>query len=205
MEHRSLNPANADQTALEPFRPDLVPLAAMAELHRPVTLCYAEAARFEDLKEFLRARIPGSKVVVGAGIDGEALAMAFPEVRFLGRLEGTALAQAYCAADVFVPAARDGRAQQRMIEALACGVPLAATANPAALALIGPHGRGTDSELPMTVGAIDADLSVAVQKALRLDRLGAAVFGARMAARYLECDAAPSITEPDLLLALDAA
>lgn len=66
-----------------------------------------------------------------------------------------------------------------MIEALACGLPVAAYPVAGPLDVIGAHGRGPADDLPMQVGALDEDLALAINKALRCDRTGAAVQGAR--------------------------
>ena len=65
-----------------------------------------------------------------------------------------------------------------LIEALACGVPVAAYPVPGPLDIVGPDGRGADGNHPATVGALDEDLGLAIRKALRCDPLGAAVMGA---------------------------
>ena len=65
-----------------------------------------------------------------------------------------------------------------MIEALACGVPVAAYPVPGPIDIVGPAGRGGDNSLPMTVGALDENLGDAIAHALLCDRLGAAVHGA---------------------------
>ena len=65
-----------------------------------------------------------------------------------------------------------------MIEALACGLPVAALPFPGPLDIVGANGRGPNGDLPMTIGALDEDLSIAIHKALRMDNLAAAVAGA---------------------------
>ena len=66
-----------------------------------------------------------------------------------------------------------------IIEALACGVPVAAYPVAGPLDIVGGEGRGADNDFPATVAALDKDLGLAVARALRLDRQAAAVFGGR--------------------------
>ena len=47
------------------------------------------------------------------------------------------------------------------------------------LDIVGAQGRGPDSDFPATIGVLDEDLGRAIRKALRLDPLAAAIFGAR--------------------------
>jgi glycosyltransferase involved in cell wall biosynthesis len=65
-----------------------------------------------------------------------------------------------------------------MIEALACGLPVAAFPVAGPLDIVGARGRGPDDSLPMTVGALGEDLGEAIARALTCDPLGAAVHGA---------------------------
>ncbi|MFN4134205.1 MAG: glycosyltransferase family 4 protein [Novosphingobium sp.] len=161
------------------FNPQAEPLPAIASLPRPVLLSVGRVAIEKNLTAFLDADVPGSKVVVGDGPDLARLKARYPDAVFLGPLHGEALAGAYAAADVFVFPSRTDTFGLVMIEALACGLPVAAYPVPGPLDVIGPEGRGPDSNLPMTIGALDEDLALAVAKALRCDRLGAAVHGAR--------------------------
>ena len=102
----------------------------------------------------------------------------YPDVLFMGALEGEALASAYRAADCFVFPSRTDTFGLVLIEALACGVPVAALPVAGPLDIVGADGRGPDNALPFTIGALDNDLAIAVNKALRMDRRAAAVFGA---------------------------
>ncbi|MFN4221351.1 MULTISPECIES: glycosyltransferase family 1 protein [Novosphingobium] len=161
------------------FNPHAEPLPAIASLPRPVLLNVGRVAIEKNLTAFLDADVPGTKVVVGDGPDLVRLKARYPDAVFLGPLHGEALASAYAAADVFVFPSRTDTFGLVMIEGLACGLPVAAYPVPGPLDVIGIAGRGPDANLPMTVGALDEDLSIAIAKALQCDRLGAAVQGAR--------------------------
>lgn len=160
------------------FRPGHAPLPELAALPGPVMLYVGRVAVEKNLPEFLAANVPGHKVVVGDGPDLAALKARHPEVIFTGALSGDRLARAYCSADVFVFPSRTDTFGLVLIEALACGLPVAAYPVHGPLDIIGPNGRGADDELPATIGALDEDLSVAIRKALKLDPLAAAVIGA---------------------------
>lgn len=160
------------------FRPGHAPLPQLACLPRPIQLYVGRVAAEKNLPEFLSTDVPGHKVVVGDGPDLERLKARYPEVSFLGALSGLDLARAYCSADVFVFPSKTDTFGLVLIEALACGLPVAALPVPGPLDIIGPNGRGPDNSLPATVGALDHDLGLAIRKALQLDPLAAAVIGA---------------------------
>ena len=160
------------------FHPGHAPHPALADLPRPILLNVGRVAVEKSLTAFLDAQVPGTKVIVGDGPDLAALRARYPDAVFLGALAGEALASAYCAADVFVFPSRTDTFGLVMIEALACGVPVAAYPVPGPVDIIGPHGRGAWDHLPMTVGALSENLTDAIMGALQCDRLGAAVAGA---------------------------
>ncbi len=160
------------------FRPGHAPLPELAGYPGPVLLYVGRVAREKNLPQFLDAQVPGHKVVVGDGPDLEGLRRNYPEVTFLGALSGEMLARAYCSADLFVFPSRTDTFGLVLIEALACGLPVAALPVPGPLDIVGAEGRGPLSDLPATIGVLDEDLTVAIRKALRLDGLAAAVIGA---------------------------
>lgn len=175
MPHWKLWSRGIDRTLFHPGRAALPELAA---LRGPIQLYVGRIAAEKNLPAFLDTQVPGHKVVVGDGPDLAALKARYPDVRFLGALSGEALARAYCSADVFVFPSRTDTFGLVLIEALACGVPVAAYPVAGPLDIIGPEGRGPDSDLPATIGVLDEDLGMAIRKALRLDNLAAAVIGA---------------------------
>ncbi|BEV00315.1 glycosyltransferase family 1 protein [Novosphingobium olei] len=160
------------------FRPDHEALPEYADLPRPIMLNVGRVAVEKNLAAFLEAPVEGTKVVVGDGPDLAMLRARYPHVRFLGSMSGKRLAQAYAGADVFVFPSRTDTFGLVMIEALACGVPVAGFPVAGPLDIVGATGRGAAGDLPMTVGALDEDLAIAIAKALRCDRRGAAVHGA---------------------------
>lgn len=148
------------------FRPGLDPHPAMAELEGPVQLYVGRVAVEKNLEAFLASKHPGTKVVVGDGPVRAGLAAKYPQARFLGPMFGAELASAYAAADVFVFPSKTDTFGLVMIEALACGTPVAA------YPVTGP----VDILTPET-GAMDEDLDVAIAAALTKDRAACAEYG----------------------------
>ena len=66
-----------------------------------------------------------------------------------------------------------------VIEALASGVPVAAYPVTGPIDILGREGRGAETDLPRPAGAVDADLSAAVARALNLSREDALALGKR--------------------------
>ncbi|MFL9841256.1 glycosyltransferase family 1 protein [Sphingomonas sp. ST-64] len=149
------------------FRPGLAPHPAMAALDGPVQLYVGRVAVEKNLEAFLASGHPGTKVVVGDGPARSALEAKYPEARFLGPMFGAELASAYAAADGFVFPSRTDTFGLVMIEALACGTPVAA------YPVTGP----VDILTPET-GAMDDDLDAAIATALTRDRAACADYGA---------------------------
>ena len=88
------------------------------------------------------------------------------------------LAAAYRSADCFVFPSLTDTFGLVVIEALACGVPVAAFPVAGPMDILGRHGKGIAEGLEQPVGALDDNLCVAIQAALRCDRQAAADFGA---------------------------
>jgi glycosyltransferase involved in cell wall biosynthesis len=160
------------------FHPDHAPLPEIAALPGPVQLYVGRVAVEKNLPAFLEAWTRGTKVVVGDGPDLAMLRARYPEAHFLGAMSGERLARAYCSADVFVFPSRTDTFGLVMIEALACGVPVAAYPVPGPLDVIGPNGRGPTDSNGTHIGALSKDLSWAIEQALVLDRSDAAAYGA---------------------------
>ncbi len=161
------------------FHADHAPLPEIAALPGPIQLYVGRVAIEKNLPAFLEAQTPGTKVIVGDGPDLALLRGRYPEAKFLGAMSGETLARAYCSADVFVFPSRTDTFGLVMIEALACGVPVAAYPVAGPLDVIGRMGKGEDDGNDKAVGVLDEDLGRAIAQALQLDRAAAAAFGAR--------------------------
>jgi glycosyltransferase involved in cell wall biosynthesis len=143
---------------LASFGPGIEPPDLFWDLPRPIQLYVGRVAVEKNIEAFLKTSHPGSKVVVGDGPALVRLKARFPETHFLGKQTGMALASCYAGADVFVFPSRTDTFGLVMIEALACGTPVAA------FPVTGP----IDILTPET-GAMDADLTRAIAGALTLD------------------------------------
>ena len=159
------------------FNPAGDELAEMAHLPRPILLNVGRVAPEKNLEAFCELAIEGSKVVVGDGPGLEEMRRRYPDVHFLGSLAGEDLAGAYRAADCFVFPSRTDTFGLVIIEALACGTPVAAYPVAGPIDILGGEGRGADNDFPATIAALNQNLGEAVARALRLDRTAAAVFG----------------------------
>jgi glycosyltransferase involved in cell wall biosynthesis len=180
LEGRGLNQWRLWSRGIDPdqFNPLHAPLPEIAALPGPIQLYVGRVAVEKNLPAFLEAQTNGTKVVVGDGPDLAMLRARYPHAKFLGAMSGERLARAYCSADVFVFPSRTDTFGLVMIEALACGVPVAAYPVAGPLDVIGAGGRGPDGGNPAHIGALSKDLSWAIDQALVLDRAAAAAYGA---------------------------
>lgn len=127
-----------------------------ADYPRPVMIYVGRVATEKNLEAFLSLKREGTKIVVGQGPDLETLRKKYPDAVFTGAKTGVELARHYQSADVFVFPSRTDTFGIVLIEALGCGVPVAG------YPVTGPKDIVTEAFL----GAVDDDLSVAIDKAL---------------------------------------
>jgi glycosyltransferase involved in cell wall biosynthesis len=141
----------------ELFAPErAVPL----DLPRPIFLSAGRIAVEKNLEAFLSLDLPGSKVVIGEGPQEAELRRRFAEVTFLGLRKGSELAGFMAAADVFVFPSLTDTFGVVQLEALACGVPVAAFPVTGPKDVVGNH----------PVGILDADLRAACLGAVHISR-----------------------------------
>ncbi len=93
---------------------------------RPVFMYMGRVAIEKNIEAFLKLDLPGTKVIVGDGPDLAMLRKKYPQAVFTGYKENGDLAKHVAAADVFVFPSRTDTFGLVLIEALACGVPVAA-------------------------------------------------------------------------------
>ena len=127
---------------------------------QPVFMYIGRVAVEKNIRAFLDLDLPGEKWVVGGGPDLDRLKRQYPQVRFTGPQAHADLPRYYRAADVFVFPSRTDTFGLVLLEALACGVPVAAFPVAGPLDVIGTTGAG----------ALDHDLRVAALKALEVPR-----------------------------------
>jgi glycosyltransferase involved in cell wall biosynthesis len=160
------------------FRPDGEHHPDLAGLPRPILLNVGRVAPEKNLEAFLDAGVPGTKVVVGGGPSLAAMRARYPDVVFMGTLSGEELAAAYRSADCFVFPSLTDTFGLVVIEALACGVPVAAFPVCGPIDIVGRKGKGASGHLPRAIAAIDDDLPRAIGRALTVDRQDASRYGA---------------------------
>jgi glycosyltransferase involved in cell wall biosynthesis len=117
----------------------------------------------KNIPAFLDLDLPGAKVVVGGGPQLASLRRDYPGVTFTGPRHGEALARAYAGADALVFPSLTDTFGLVILEALACGTPVAA------FPVTGP--KDVMAEAAGKIGAINADLRAAALEALTADRL----------------------------------
>ena len=123
---------------------------------RPIWLYVGRVAVEKNIEAFLNLDLPGTKVIVGDGPARASLELRYPEAKFVGQKFGDDLVHAYAASDVFVFPSRTDTFGLVMLEALACGTPVAAYPVQGPLDVVGGSG----------VAALDEDLATACRKAL---------------------------------------
>ena len=136
------------------------------DLPRPVFLTAGRIAVEKNLEAFLSLDLPGSKVVVGDGPQEAELQRRFPHATFLGLRSGPELAGLIASADVFVFPSLTDTFGVVQLEALACGIPVAAFPVTGPKDVIGNH----------PVGVLNDDLRAACLDALKVPREGCRAF-----------------------------
>lgn len=112
----------------------------------PIFLYAGRLAVEKNIEAFLELDLPGTKLVAGDGPARPMLEAKFPEARFLGYKSPAELAAIYAAADVFVFPSRTDTFGVVLLEALACGLPVAAYPVTGPLDVVGGSGAGVLSE-----------------------------------------------------------
>ncbi|MEM7466041.1 MAG: glycosyltransferase family 1 protein [Pseudomonadota bacterium] len=129
------------------------------ELPGPIMIYMGRVAVEKNIEAFLDLKLNGSKVVIGDGPDYDKLVGAYPDVHFVGAKFGRELAQHVAGGDVFVFPSRTDTFGLVMLEAMACGLPVAAY----------PVQGPTDVVDNGASGVLDENLRRAIEKALTLN------------------------------------
>jgi glycosyltransferase involved in cell wall biosynthesis len=92
-----------------------------------VLLFVGRVSKEKNIEEFCKINIPNiKKIVVGNGPEKKKLSKKYPDVKFAGYKFGTELAEYYKNADVFVFPSKTDTYGIVILEAMACGTPVAA-------------------------------------------------------------------------------
>jgi glycosyltransferase involved in cell wall biosynthesis len=128
-------------------------------LPRPIAAYVGRVAIEKNVEAFLRMSWNGSKIVIGDGPERARLQAQYATTHFLGFRFGADLAAHLAAADVMVFPSLTDTFGLVNLEAMACGVPVAA------FPVTGPIDVIEDG----ITGALDTDLASAAQRALSID------------------------------------
>jgi glycosyltransferase involved in cell wall biosynthesis len=125
-----------------------------------VLVCVSRVSKEKNLEDFFNLDFPGRKIMVGGGPMLEEYKERYPNVEFVGFKTGADLAEYYQMADVFVFPSRWETFGLVMIEAMACGTPVAAY----------PVQGPLDVVDEGVTGCLNNDLQQATKDALMLNR-----------------------------------
>jgi len=124
-------------------------------------LCVSRVSREKNLEDFCSLQVSNTrKVLVGSGPHLSYLQQHYQDVEFVGMKTGSELASYYQQADVFVFPSRWDTFGIVMLEALACGVPIAAY----------PCNGPLDVVEVGINGYLDQDLNLAVKRCFSLNK-----------------------------------
>jgi glycosyltransferase involved in cell wall biosynthesis len=130
------------------------------ELPRPLIVVSGRVIIDKNIEAFLKLDLPGTKIVVGDGPDRQMMTQKFPNAVFTGFLREHTYAHALASADCFVFPSLTDTFGLVMVEAMACGTPVAAFNVSSPIDVVKQGQTGFMSE----------DLGEAITEALKLDR-----------------------------------
>ncbi len=119
------------------------PGAPDQKLGRPVFAYFSRLAPEKSPENFLKLKLPGTKLVIGDGPDRKRLEKKYPEAKFVGFQRGQGLVDWLSLVDVVVMPSRTETFGLVVIEALAMGIPVAAhdVMGPRDIITHGVHGH----------------------------------------------------------------
>ena len=129
------------------------------KLPRPIAAYVGRVAIEKNVDAFLKMPWNGSKIVIGDGPERARCQAQFPQATYAGYRFGDDLATHLAAADILVFPSLTDTFGLVNLEAMACGVPVAA------YPVTGPIDVIEDG----VTGALDKDLAAAAVRALRID------------------------------------
>lgn len=137
------------------------PAPPIPHLQKPVFVYFSRLAPEKSPEEFLKLKLHGTKLVIGDGPDRERLEKKYgKENKFVGYKRGQELVDWLSLADVFVFPSRTETFGLVILEALACGIPVAAHS------VMGPRDIITEGK----DGYLGEDLDEVAQMCLALSR-----------------------------------
>ena len=130
------------------------------EYKRPIFLYVGRVSIEKNIRAFLDLDLDGTKLIVGKGPDLTKLKKEYPSAIFKGERTNGELASYFASSDVFVFPSKTDTFGIVIIEALKCGLPVAA------YPVAGPKDifNGTN------IGSLNHNLKIAAEEALKADR-----------------------------------
>lgn len=139
-------------------------------LKRPIALYVGRISYEKNIQAFIDMPWQGSKVICGVGPLESILRRDSPDTLWLGLVSRPELANLYAASDVFVFPSRHETFGLVMLEAMACGTPVAAFPVDGPWEVLGVEG---DDPTTAKGGILSEDLAAAAQRAMQLPRADA--------------------------------
>jgi glycosyltransferase involved in cell wall biosynthesis len=137
----------------------------ISKLKRPIALFVGRVSYEKNIETFLKMPFAGSKVVCGVGPLEKDLKSRYSDITWLGLLPRSELSTVYASADVFVFPSRHETFGLVMLEAMACGTPVAAFPVDGPQEVLLNHTSGI-----VKGGILSEDLAAATQSALNIPR-----------------------------------
>lgn len=138
---------------------------AFSGLKRPIAVFVGRVSYEKNIEKFLQMPFEGSKVVCGVGPLEKDLKSRYSGITWLGLLPRPELSLVYASADVFVFPSRNETFGLVMLEAMACGTPVAAYPVDGPQEVLVNHETGV-----IKGGILSEDLTKATQLALEIPR-----------------------------------
>jgi glycosyltransferase involved in cell wall biosynthesis len=151
-------------TKLFAYAPQARIYPALGPVVRPLSLFVGRVSYEKNIEHFLQMDIPGTKVVCGVGPLMDKLQAKYPQAIWVGLLQRDTLAQLYASADVFVFPSPNETFGLVMLEAMACGTPVAAFRVDGPIEVLGSHQGAAQG------GALHVDLHRAWEAARTVPR-----------------------------------
>ena len=159
---------------------------AKQKANNPIFINVGRVSVEKNLEAFLDLDLPGEKWIVGGGPALKQIKARYPDVTFFGAKERKDLPEIYSKADVFVFPSRTDTFGLVLLEAMACGLPVAAYPVTGPIDVVGVS----------KAGVLNEDLGKAAKAALKCSRNAA-----RKHAEKFSWEAATQIFEGHLVSA----
>jgi glycosyltransferase involved in cell wall biosynthesis len=135
------------------------PRDVYSDLPKPIYVYMGRLAQDKGIDDFLSLDLPGTKLVIGDGPYKNVLEHKYKSAIFTGSLKGNHLVEKMSLGDVFVFPSKTDTFGLVMLEAMACGLPVAA------YPVTGPN----EVVLNGKTGCLDQNLKAAIERAIHVN------------------------------------